>query len=216
MKVLSGAVQARRRDDDRSTARPSPPRDPLEARRAGVAMIYQELRLAPHLTVAENILLGVEPAALRRRRRAPAARARPADPRSTSGIPTFRRRPRAGALSVGAQQLVEIARALAVGCRVLVLDEPTSSLAREDAERLFALIRRLRDQGLAIVYISHFLEEVQHVADRFTVLRDGRDGRTGPVAGTVDERDRSPDGRPEPRAALSTRRRASRARRSSR
>jgi ribose transport system ATP-binding protein len=77
-------------------------------------------------------------------------------------------------LSPAEQQLVEIARALATGARVLVLDEPTSSLASNDLERLFALIHRLKANGLAIIYISHFLEEVRKLSDRFTVLRDGR------------------------------------------
>jgi ribose transport system ATP-binding protein len=84
-----------------------------------------------------------------------------------------------GSLSVAAQQLVEIARAVAVGCRVLVLDEPTSSLARADVERLFTLLRHLKAQGHAIVYISHFIEEVKTVADRFIVLRDGRNAGGG-------------------------------------
>ena len=84
-------------------------------------------------------------------------------------------------LNPAAQQLVEIARALLLDVRVLVLDEPTSSLTQQDAQRLFALVRRLRDRGVTVVYISHFLEEVQQIADRFTVLRDGRSvggGRT--------------------------------------
>src|SRR5690606_34898602 len=84
-----------------------------------------------------------------------------------------------GLLPVAEQQLVEIARSVAVGCRVLVLDEPTSSLSRQDAEHLFEMIRRLKSRGLAIIYISHFLEEVAEVCDRFTVLRDGRTTGTG-------------------------------------
>ena len=86
------------------------------------------------------------------------------------------------ALSPAAQQLVEIARALATGCRVLVLDEPTSSLSHHDVERLFDLIERLKQQGLAIVYISHFIEEVMRVSDRFVVLRDGRNAGGGITA----------------------------------
>src|SRR5208282_1275954 len=79
-----------------------------------------------------------------------------------------------GGLSTAAQQVVEIARALLLDARVLVLDEPTSSLTREDATRLFELMRRLRQRGVTLVYISHFLEEVEEIADRFTVLRDGQ------------------------------------------
>ncbi|MBI3856862.1 MAG: sugar ABC transporter ATP-binding protein, partial [Planctomycetes bacterium] len=89
---------------------------------------------------------------------------------------------RTGALTIAQQQIVEIARALAVGCRVLVLDEPTSSITQRDAERLFALIERLRGQGHAIVYISHFIEECKRVAQCFTVLRDGKTVGGGDLA----------------------------------
>ena len=149
------------------------PRGPLEARNAGVAMIYQELSLAPHLSVVENVVLGMEPAragfvrhaAARETARAALARLGRAD------IPLDAP---AGTLSVAAQQIVEIARAVAVGSRVLVMDEPTSSLARADTQRLFEVIAGLRRAGHAIVYISHFIEEVKEVADRIVVLRDGR------------------------------------------
>ena len=90
-------------------------------------------------------------------------------------------------LSVAAQQLVEIARALAVGCRVLVLDEPTSSLGLDDVRRLFALLERLKAQGHAIVYISHFIEEVKTITDRFVVLRDGKNAGGGVTADTANE-----------------------------
>jgi len=157
------------------------PRSPFEARRAGVQMIHQELSLAPHLSVAENVVLGMEPARLglvqwsEARRRARRALADLGHPEIAADAPV-------AGLSVAGQQLVEIARALAVGCRVLVLDEPTSSLAQEDARRLFELLARLKAQGHAIVYISHFLEEVKQVADRFVVLRDGRNAGGGRTA----------------------------------
>jgi len=172
MKVLSGAHPADR-GTMRLDGRDYRPRNPLDARQAGVAMIYQELSLAGHLTVEENILLGMEPHTLglihRRevRRKALEAIRYFEHPEIRPDVPV-------GRLTVAAQQLVEVARALAVGCRVLVLDEPTSSLTRQDVERLFALIQRLKDQGHAIVYISHFIEEVKRVADRVTVLRDGK------------------------------------------
>jgi ribose transport system ATP-binding protein len=177
MKVLSGAHQP----DAGSMwldGQPYAPRSPLEARRAGVAMIYQELSLARDLSVMENILLGMEPTLgpLMRwgeiRKRATAA----LDALGRSDIPPDASVSR---LSIASQQMVEIARAVAIGCRVLVLDEPTSSLTRPDIRHLFDLVRRLRGQGLAIVYISHFLEEVQEIADRFVVLRDGRSVGSG-------------------------------------
>ncbi|MHC4411807.1 MAG: ATP-binding cassette domain-containing protein [Planctomycetota bacterium] len=186
MKVLSGAIRAEAGEMrlDGSRYRPN---NPLEARRAGVAMIYQELSLAPHLNVEENIMLGMEPSRLgvvrwrQVRRRAIEAIGEFDNPELTPEA-------RVSKLSVGSQQLVEIARALAIGCRVLVLDEPTSSLTRQDVERLFELIERLKKQGKAIVYISHFIEEVKRVADRVMVLRDGKTVGSSDVADiTIDE-----------------------------
>jgi ribose transport system ATP-binding protein len=136
-------------------------------------MIYQELSLAPHLSVEENIVLGMEPARIgivqwkEVRRRAIEAI-------SQFENPELKPEAKVGKMSVGSQQLVEIARALAYGCRVLVLDEPTSSLTREDVKRLFEIIGRLKKQGKAIIYISHFIEEVKQISDRVTVLRDGK------------------------------------------
>jgi ribose transport system ATP-binding protein len=186
MSILAGAIlpdQGEMAIDGRRYA----PRNPIEARRAGVAMIYQELSLAPHLTVAENILLGVEPARFGFLRRAEMA-AIATRALSELGHADLDPRTVAGTLPLPVQQIVEIARAIAVGCRVLVLDEPTSSLGREDARRLFAMLARLRSQGHAIVYISHFLEEVTEVADRFEVLRDGRNAGGGPTASATHDR----------------------------
>lgn len=156
-------------------------RSPQEARARGVAMIFQELTLAPHLTVEENATLGMERSA------SGFVRSRRADVRAAldmlgrgaidPGRPV-------GELSIAEQQVVEIARALLVNAALLVMDEPTSSLSGEDARRLFDVMRRLRDRGVAIVYISHFLEEIRQVADRFTVLRDGETVATGAVAET--------------------------------
>jgi ribose transport system ATP-binding protein len=172
MKILSGAYQP---DAGQMwlDGRPYRPRNPHESRRAGVAMIYQELAQCPHLSVAENILLGCELTAgplVRRRaqhRAAAAALAKVGRPDISPDMQISR-------LRIAERQLVEIARAVAVGCRVLVLDEPTSSLPKRDAEHLFELVRRLRAQGHAIIYISHFIEEARELSDRFTVLRDGR------------------------------------------
>ena len=159
------------------------PSSPADARRAGVAMVHQELSLCPHLTVAENIVLGAEPTRFGFVRRADAASiaatalARVVD-RNEEGGPS----PEAlvGDLSPGDQQIVEIARALSQSsARVLILDEPTSSLGSRDVARLFSVVRALRAKEMAIVYISHFLEEVREVADAFTVLRDGATVGTG-------------------------------------
>jgi ribose transport system ATP-binding protein len=173
VKILSGAVMP-----DSGTLRldgaPYRPRDPLDARRHGVAMVYQELSLAPHLTVAENIVLGVEPSRGGFVRRA-GMRAASGAALARLGREDLSLDARAGALPVAVQQLVEIARALARSdVRVLILDEPTSSLAGDDVQRLFAAIRALKARGASVLYISHVLEEVQDIADTFTVLRDGR------------------------------------------
>jgi len=186
MKVCSGAVKPDS-GQMRLDGAPYRPGNPLEARRAGVAMIYQELSLAPHLSVQENIMLGMEPAKLG------VVRWRQVRQRALEAIrefdnPELTPEARVSRLSVGSQQLVEIARALAIGCNVLVLDEPTSSLTQQDVERLFEIIGRLKQQGKAIVYISHFIEEVKRVADRVTVLRDGRVVGTSAVAAITADR----------------------------
>lgn len=183
MKILSGAYQADS-GSIRLDGRPYQPRDPLEGREAGIAMIYQELSLAPHLSIEENILLGVEPTRLGvlqwPQLRETARRAM-----ERLGLGHLDSRTVVSRLSVAEQQLVELARAVAVGARVLVLDEPTSTLTRSDIERLFELIGQLRAQGYAVVYISHFLEEVSQVADYYTVLRDGKVVGTGLTAKTT-------------------------------
>jgi ribose transport system ATP-binding protein len=185
MGVLSGALEpdAGTMSIDGAAYRP---RSPLEARRAGVAMIHQELSLAPHLSVMENIVLGVEPARLGLVRW-DAVRATATAALAALRHPEIQPEAIVGSLSPAAQQLVEIARAFAVGARVLVLDEPTSSLGREDVRRLFELVARLKADGHAVVYISHFIEEVKEVADRFVVLRDGKNAGEGPIAGTTRE-----------------------------
>ncbi len=172
MKVLSGAHAP---DQGRMwlDGLPYAPRSPLHARKSGVAMIYQELSLAPHLSVMENILLGIEPTAGPLVRWAEIRR-RAAEALRQIGVADLPPEIEVRKLPLAKQQMVEIARAVAVQCRVLVLDEPTSSLTQSDTENLFALIRRLKAKHLAIVYISHFLEEVQQISNRYTVLRDGR------------------------------------------
>jgi ribose transport system ATP-binding protein len=186
MKILSGAIPP---DDGKMflDGVEYQPRHPLHARQCGIAMIYQELALAPHLSVMENILLGIEPTRGplmnwgEMRRRAAAALVEVGLEHITPDLPVRR-------LSIAQQQLVEIARAVALECRVLVLDEPTSSLTARDIEKLFALIRRLRAKNISIVYISHFLEEVQAISDRFTVLRDGETVGSGITKDTPNAR----------------------------
>ena len=188
MAILSGALTPDA-GEMRLEGAPYAPRQPLDARRAGVAMIYQELSLAPHLSVSENIVLGVEPVrtgllgplGLVRRGAARATASRALEELGRHDIAPDAT---VGDLSPAQQQLVEIARALASGCRVLVLDEPTSSLAHDDVRKLFELIGRLKRQGQAVVYISHFIEEVKEVSDRFVVLRDGQNAGEGVTAAT--------------------------------
>jgi ribose transport system ATP-binding protein len=182
MKILSGAYLP---DTGTMTlaGEPYAPRGPRDARARGVAMIYQELALATHLSVEANIMLGQE------RVRAGLIRAREHRRLVTEALallehPDIRPEAKVRDLSVGAQQLVEVARALVSNARVIVFDEPTSSLAERDALRLFEIVERLRNCGLAIIYISHFLEEVRRIAQTYTVLRDGRAVAAGLLAET--------------------------------
>ncbi len=146
---------------------------PHEAQRAGIATIYQELLLFPELTVAENIFMGHAP----RRAwggidwRAAATGARQI--LASLDIHDLDVEAPVGALSVGNRQRVEIAKALSQKARILIMDEPTAALTQADVERLFAIVRRLRERGVGVVYISHRMAEVFALADRVTVLRDG-------------------------------------------
>ncbi len=161
------------------------PAGPLEAREAGIALIHQELSLCDHLTVAENILLGREPRRGGRYDRA-AARAEAARVLEPFHHPELHPDRGVADLPIAARQVVEICRAVSADARVVLMDEPTSSLPREDVERLFDLVRRLRDRGVAVVYISHFLEEVRAIADDLSVLRDGRTVWSGAVESVTD------------------------------
>ncbi len=179
MEVLAGST---RPDSGVMQLRGQPyaPSTPYDARRAGVALIHQELSLCEHLTVAENVLLGVEVA---RGGWVDRARSRERAQALLDELPHPEIHPdrRVRDLSLPARQIVEICRALAADASVLLMDEPTSSLQAEDVDRLFALIRRLTARGIAVIYISHFLEEVRRIADRFTVLRNGRSVAAGPI-----------------------------------
>ena len=177
MKILAGVYRA-----DQGAMHldgvPFIPSGPIDARRRGLAIVYQELTLAIHLSVEENITLGDEPQRHgwidRPKRRELAASAL-----AQLGCEHITLTALVRDLSIAQQQLVEIARALSAHPRLLVMDEPTSSLTRADVEHLMAVIRRLRGQGVSIIYISHFLEECSAIADRYAVLRDGRSVASG-------------------------------------
>lgn len=171
MKILSGAHAADAGAMELG-GRPYLPADPHDARLKGVAMIYQELNLSLHLSAQENILLGAESARggwIDRK----SSRARAHAALELLGHETLELEKPAGRFSIAEQQVIEIARALLTQPKVLIMDEPTSSLTQADTERLFTTILRLRAQGVSIIYISHFLEECRRIADRYTVLKDG-------------------------------------------
>jgi ribose transport system ATP-binding protein len=156
-------------------------RSARDALAAGIAMVHQELSIAPDLSIAENVFLGKQPTnrfgIVRWREMARLAR----EQLSGLGIdadPTQRM----GDLPIGLQQLIEIARVLFSGARIIILDEPTSALSPPEIERLFEVIRRVRDSGCSIVFISHFLEDILRVSDTVTVFRNGRKVQTAPAA----------------------------------
>src|SRR5262245_10953793 len=183
MKILAGVHQPDAGEIliDGSRAEFARPADALEA---GIAMIYQELSLAPHLSVAENIFLGREPLQFGPLGRLGLINRREVHRRSQQLLEEFgfkiNPRARVGRLSAADRQLVEITRAVVEARRVIVMDEPTSSLTNQEVVELFRLIRDLKSRGLAVVYISHRLEELPEIADQLTVLRDGRTVYTGP------------------------------------
>jgi monosaccharide-transporting ATPase len=171
IKVLTGVYQR-----DSGTMRLNgveiDPRSPQEAQQAGISTVYQEVNLIPHLSIAENISLGRQPKRMgflrwgeinRRAEKAVARLDLKVDVRRTLSE-----------CSIAVQQLIAIARALDTDAQVLILDEPTSSLDAHEVEQLFALMRKLRDQGLGIVFVTHFLDQVYAVSDRITILRNGQ------------------------------------------
>lgn len=159
------------------------PTSPAEAQSAGIAIVHQELSLVPGLTVAENITMGRWPVRRYGRLSMISAKkmieqARGALTLLDEVIPTSTL---VGTLPPAQQQLVEIAKALAGAPKILVFDEPTSSLAAHEVDRLLSRIRRLAEQGVGILYVSHRMDEIPKVADSVTVLRDGKEVRTGPI-----------------------------------
>ena len=155
-------------------------RSARDALAAGIAMVHQELSIAPDLTVAENVFLGHQPTnrfgVVRWRHMARAA----SEQLTSLGIDVDPNQ-RIGDLPIGLQQLIEIARVLFSGARMIILDEPTSALSPPEVDRLFSVLRRMRDSGRSIVFISHFLDDVLRVSDTVTVFRNGRMVLTSPA-----------------------------------
>ena len=154
---------------------------PLDAQRAGIQAVHQEIGLVPSMSVARNLLLGREP----RRRFGLIDFGRmhreAAETLASYGISVDVREP-LRSLGMGAQQMIALARAVSVDARVVVMDEPTSSLEPREVDTLFDVIARLRDQGISVIYVSHRLDELYRICDGVTVLRDGRTVHQGPLA----------------------------------
>jgi ribose transport system ATP-binding protein len=172
MKILNG-VYSRDGGSIRMLGQEIHISQPHDARRAGISMIFQEHSLAPHLSVAENIYLGSEPTGhlgiLKNNEMTRTAR----ETLRRHGFP-LNPSVRVVRLTTAEKQMVEIARALTIATRVVVMDEPTSMLSQAESEELFRIIRDLSKRGMAVVYISHRMEELPRIADRITILRDGR------------------------------------------
>jgi len=153
--------------------RPFRPGSPLEAQQAGISTVYQEINLCPNLSVAENIFIGREPRKFGRISWKAMNRAAAALLEERLNVKLDVTRP-LESYSVAVQQLVAIARALNISARLLILDEPTSSLDRDEVNKLFEVMRHLKRQGLAILFVTHFLDQVYEVSDRITILRNGQ------------------------------------------
>ena len=160
---------------------------PKQSMDAGIGMVHQELCLSPYQTAAENVFLGRGP---RNRLHFFDWRRLNADAQEIFDQLEMDVRPQdvVGTLSIAKQQMIEIAKAISLNADIIILDEPTSSVTEEERIALFAMIRRLREKGVAIIYISHRMEEILEIADRFTILRDGEFIQTREVEGvTIDE-----------------------------
>ncbi|MGW9521106.1 sugar ABC transporter ATP-binding protein [Streptomyces diastaticus] len=155
---------------------------PFEAQQAGISTIYQEVNLVPLMSVARNIFLGREPRTRLKLIDSPRMNREAAALLDGFGVRVDPRRP-LHTLGLGTQQMVALARAVSVRARVVVMDEPTSSLEPREVETLFRVIEELRGRDVAVVYVSHRMDELYRICDRVTVLRDGRHIHTGPLAG---------------------------------
>ena len=184
MNVLSGAVTP---DSGRILIGGAPVTmsSPHQANRLGIRAVHQEFSLVPHLTIAENILMGRLPNSGGVWVDWGRTRSRARTILSGLGFTGLDARTRVSRLSVSHQQIVEIAKALAEKPRILILDEPSAVLSKDELALLFSLIRRLKAEGTLVLYISHRLEEVFEIADRITVLRDGEVVDTVPTASVV-------------------------------
>ncbi|MFE0727136.1 sugar ABC transporter ATP-binding protein [Streptomyces antibioticus] len=188
IKVLAGAHLP-----DEGTLRwrgePVAPRSPSDAMRLGIATIYQELDLVEHLSVAENVCLGHEPTAAGFVVRARAARASTAALLGRLGHPEIDPGALVGRLSAAQRQIVSMARALSHDVRLIVMDEPSAALDPDEVDNLFRIVGDLTADGVAVVYISHRLEEIRRIGDRVTVLKDGRAVAGGLPARSTPTRD---------------------------
>jgi ribose transport system ATP-binding protein len=183
IKIISGVYQPDA-GEILIDGRPVSIRNPHDAQALGISTIYQEFTLAPDMTVAENVFLGREPlralsivdrkALIRQTRDVLASLDLQIDPEATVKH-----------LGVAQQQMVEIAKALSLDARLIIMDEPTATLTSHEIDRLFEAIGRLKQRGVAIVYVSHRLDEVKAIGDRATILRDGTYVATVPVASTT-------------------------------
>ena len=182
LKILSGAQQP-----DEGTIEFAGKRvamaTPHAAQELGIVTIYQEFTLAPNMTIAENVFIGREPG----NRLFVDWRKMAAETRAITTRLGLDLKPMATVrnLNVAEQQMVEIARALSMKSRLIVMDEPTSALSSTEVEKLFRIIRDLKAQGLSVIFVTHRLEEVMHLCDRYTVLRDGRFVGSGTIAETT-------------------------------
>ncbi|MEU6041479.1 sugar ABC transporter ATP-binding protein [Actinomadura sp. NPDC047616] len=154
---------------------------PLDARRAGISAVHQEVGLVPAMSVARNLLLGREPRTRLGVIDLPRLHAAAEETLAGLGVRADVRAP-LRSLGIGTQQMVALARAVSVDARVVIMDEPTSSLEPREVETLFGVVRELRGRGISTVYVSHRLDELYRLCDRVTVLRDGRVAHTGPLA----------------------------------
>jgi ribose transport system ATP-binding protein len=185
MKIIAG-VHAGYRGTMRIDGREVHFRSSRDALAAGIGMVHQELSVAPELSVAENVFLGMQPLtafgtiAWRRMYQSAAEQLKKLgldiDPRA-----------RLGAFPIGTQQLVELSRVLFSGARIIILDEPTSALSPPEIERLFEVLRRLKSEGVSLIFISHFLEDILKISDEITIFRNGRKVATTPVTAAIDK-----------------------------